>query len=166
MDRQNRSLLLSLGLLAPTLVLGLPEDRDQPIQLEADTAHWDQNTGISTYEGNVVITQGSMRLFADTAVIYLNEGEFQRMEADGNPVRFRYKPAVNKEEIFGKGQHATYDVTDALITVSDNAHFTQGGDEFTGDHVEYDLEKDLVKARGASGGGRVQFTIQPRNEKQ
>ncbi len=164
MSHLNLSLYFSLGLLVPSLVFGLPEDREQPIELEADTAQLDQTTGLSVYEGNVVITQGSMRLFADTARIYVKDGEFERMEADGNPVRFRYKPAVDKEEIFGRGQHATYDVNNAMITVTTKAKFTQGGDVFTGDYVEYDLEKDLVKARGDKGGGRVFFSIQPRNE--
>jgi lipopolysaccharide export system protein LptA len=157
------SLLAGLGFLAPISGLGLPEDREQPIQLEADRAQLDQNTGVSIYEGNVIITQGSMRLFADTATIYVTEGEFERMEAKGNPVRFRYKPAADKEEIFGRGQYATYDIKASTIVVTTDARFTQGGDVFTGEFVEYDLDKDLVKAKGGSDGGRVLFTIQPRS---
>lgn len=160
------SLLVGLGFLAPVSVHGLPEDREQPIRLEADRAQLDQNTGVSVYEGNVIITQGSMRLFADTATIYVTEGEFERMEAKGNPVRFRYKPAADKEEIFGKGQYATYDVNAATIVVTTDAKFTQGDDVFTGEFVEYNLDKDLVKAKGGSDGGRVLFTIQPRSSRQ
>ncbi len=164
MNQPNHNILLALVLAFPATALCLPEDREQPINLEADRAQLDQTTGISTYEGNVIITQGSMRLFADVARIYVTDGEFERMEADGDPVRFRYRPAADKEEIFGRGQHATYDVSDAKIVVTTNARFTQGGDVFTGDYVEYDLAQDLVKAKGAGEGGRVFFTIQPRND--
>ncbi len=159
MKRLN--LKLALILLLPALALALPEDRDQPINLEADQAQLDQKTGTSIYEGNVIVTQGSMRLTADTAKIYVTEGTFQRMEATGKPSSFRYKPSVDKEEINGVGEQVEYDVTTAKIIVTTNARFTQGGDVFTGHRVEYDLSTDVVKANSKEGG-RINFTIQPK----
>lgn len=152
---------LILLLLISTLAFALPEDREKPIHLEADRAQLDQKTGVSIYEGNVVITQGSMRLAADTATVYVKDGTFQRMEATGKPSTFRYKPAADQEEIHGVGQRVEYDATTALVVVSNNAKFTQGKDVFTGDQIEYDLNEDLVRARSTTAGGRVQFTIQP-----
>ena len=166
MNHRSLKLFFSALLMIPALASGLPEDRQQPIQLEADRAQLDQNTGVSTYEGNVLITQGSMRLSGDKVIIYVKDGEFERMEAFGDPVKFRYKPAADKEEINGSGQQAAYDVKSGTIVVNTNATFTQGGDKFIGDRVEYDLNQDLVKARGGGNGGRVRFTIQPKNDQQ
>ncbi len=163
MNNPSLKTLLVLSLLAsPALLFGLPEDRNQPIQLEADRAQLNQQTGISVYEGNVVIVQGSMRLAADTATVYLQNGSFQRMEAVGKPVNLRYKPAANKEEIQGVSQRVDYNVTTAQIVMTTNAKITQGQDVFTGDRIEYSLNDDLVKAQGGAKGGRVQFTIQPK----
>lgn len=156
-------LIVALALLGPSLGLSVPEDRDQPIQLEAERAELDQKTGTSIYYGNVVITQGSMRLVADKATIFTDGGSFQRMEAVGSPVRWRYKPAADKDELYGTSQQIEYNAVDNLIVMTDNAKVTQNKDVFTGDRIEYDLDTDLVKARGREGK-RIQMTIQPKQQ--
>jgi lipopolysaccharide export system protein LptA len=156
---------LFLSLLAtPITLLALPDDRNQPIQLEADRAQLDQRTGISVYQGNVVITQGSMRLTADNVTIYLQDGNFQRMEAVGKPVTLRYKPAVNTEEINGVSKRVEYNAITAQVVMTTNAKITQGQDIFIGDRIEYDLKEDLVKAQGTPEGGRIQFILQPKTK--
>lgn len=157
----NALLAIGLFIAVPTSTLGLPEDREKPIQLEANRAQLDQKTGTSIYEGDVVITQGSMRLTANTVTIYTRDGTFQRMEAVGNPATLRYKPAVDKPEMNGVSQRVDYDAVAAKVVMTTNARITQGQDVFTGNRIEYDLGTDVVKARGKEGG-RVQFTIQPR----
>lgn len=154
-------IILSLSFIS-TGALGLPEDREQPIRLEADRAQLDQKTGTSVYEGNVVITQGSMRLTANTVTIYTKDGVFQRMEAVGNPATLRYKSAVDKPEIHGVSQHVDYNAVTSHVVMTTNAQLTQGQDVFTGDRIEYDLKEDIVRAK-SNKGGRIQFTIQPRS---
>ncbi|HRD64647.1 MAG TPA: lipopolysaccharide transport periplasmic protein LptA [Candidatus Competibacter sp.] len=154
-------LALALALAAP-LAAALPEDRNQPIQLEASRGQLDQKTGVSIYEGNVVITQGSMRLTADTATIYVKDSSFQRMDATGNPANLRYKPAADKPEIQGTSKRVEYDVASAKVVMSGGVRVVQGQDVFTGDRVEYDLKNDVIRAKGAGENGRIQFTIQPR----
>jgi lipopolysaccharide export system protein LptA len=154
-------LAAALALVAPTGA-ALPEDRDQPINLEASRGQLDQKTGVSVYEGNVIITQGSMRLTADTVTIYVKDDNFQRMEAVGAPVNLRYRPTADKPEIQGTSQRVEYDVVGAKVTMSGGARLTQGQDVFTGDRIEYDLKGDVVRARGAGESGRIQFIIQPR----
>lgn len=163
MNLPNRRFGWMLALaLVPPLAVALPEDRNQPIQLEASRGQIDQKTGVSIYQGNVVISQGSMRLNADVATIHIKDGGFQRMEATGNPVNLRYRPTADKPEILGASQRVEYDVAGAKVIMSGNARLTQGQDVFTGDRVEYDLKSDVVRARGAGNNGRIQFTIQPR----
>lgn len=139
----------------------LPEDRDQPIQIEADSAELDQNAGVITYNGNVVVVQGTMRLVADTGKIFLQEGQFQRMEATGSPTTFRYKPDVDKEVIDGEGRKVVYNVDTGKVTVTDNARFTQGQDVFNGDFIEYDLATNVIRA-DSKDGGRIRLVIQPK----
>ena len=153
-------LVATLALASP-LVAALPEDRAQPIHLEANRGQLDQKTGVSVYEGNVIITQGSMRLTADTVTIYVKDNNFQRMEATGAPVNLRYRPTADKPEIQGASQRVEYDVAGAKVIMSGGAKLTQGQDTFTGERVEYDLKGDVVRARGAGDNGRIQFTIQP-----
>ncbi|MBE2294272.1 MAG: lipopolysaccharide transport periplasmic protein LptA [Phycisphaerales bacterium] len=159
----NHRFGLVLALVAP-LAVALPEDREQPIQLEANRGQLDQKTGVSVYEGNVVISQGSMRLSADTVTIHVKNNNFERMEAVGNPVNLRYKPTVSKPEILGTSKQVEYNVSDAKVVMTGNARLVQGQDVFTGDRMEYDLKQDMVRAQGTGENSRVQFTIQPHGQ--
>lgn len=155
-------LRLSLCLLIPSIVFGLPEDKDQPIELEADRAQYDQKTGVSTYQGNVIVIQGSMRLTSDIMTVYTKDGAVQAIKATGNPATFRYLPTVDSEEVNGVGQQVDYDALKGVIVVTESARFTQGQDVFTGERVEYDINTDVVKA-GGGDGDRVKFIIQPKS---
>ena len=159
-------LKLSVLMLAlyPAFSNALPEDREQPINLQADQASFDQRTGVSVYQGRVEVSQGTMYLAADKATVYFDQdGVFQRMEAVGSPTRFRYQPSRKKPRINGVGDKIEYDAVKAKVFVSGNAKFTQGSDSFTGSKIEYDLTSDVVSA-SSQPGKRVQFTIQPRKD--
>lgn len=159
-----RHLLLSLlwVLLFVATAFASPEDRQQPIRLQADRASFEQRTGISVYEGNVEVSQGTLYLAADRATVHFAEdGQFLRMEAVGTPTQFRYQPDVNRPPITGTGERIDYNAQTGTVRVIGKARFVQGGDEFSGDRIEYDLGRDVVEARGREGE-RIQFTIQPR----
>lgn len=166
----HRFASLSPALIAALLLLGcctlpaqaLPEDREQPIRLQADRASFDQDSGVSTYEGNVEVSQGSMYLGATRATVHFDtDGRFQRMEATGDPARFRYRPSAERPPINGTGRRIEYDIDTARVIVSGSAHFIQGGDEFTGDRIVYDLDRNQVNASSGEGR-RIEFIIQPR----
>ena len=146
-------------LAAVTTAYPLPEDREQPISLEANSASFDQNTGVSVYRGNVVVTQGSMYLAADKATVYFKNSQFVKMEAAGAPTRFRYRPAADRPEIDGIGREVSYDVKAGQVTVSGGARFNQGGDVMTGETIVYDLSQDVVKVEG--GKQRIKIILQP-----
>ena len=162
--RSARRAFAVAAMLVAACAAALPEDRNQPIQLEASRGQLDQKTGVSIYEGNVVITQGSMRLNADTATIYVKDSSFQRMDATGNPANLRYKPAADKPEIQGTSKRVEYDVASAKVVMTGGVRVVQGQDIFTGDRLEYDLKDDVIRAKGAGENGRIQFTIQPKSQ--
>lgn len=63
-------ILLSLGAaLGSVSAWALPTDRDQPIRIQADDAQLDDKNGIATYKGDVIITQGSMKVTGNTVTI-------------------------------------------------------------------------------------------------
>ena len=132
-------------LLAP-LAAALPEDRNQPIKLEAGRGQLDQKSGVSVYEGNVVISQGSMRLTADTATIYVKDNSFQKMDATGNPATLRYQPAADKPEIQGASKRVEYDVGSGKVVLTGGVRVVQGQDAFNGERLEYDLKDDVIRA--------------------
>ncbi|CDI01327.1 MAG: lipopolysaccharide transport periplasmic protein LptA [Candidatus Competibacter denitrificans] len=165
MNRRSARIGLAVVVaLVATSAAALPEDRTQPIHLEASRGQLDQKTGISVYEGNVTISQGSMRLVADTATIYVKDNNFQRMDAIGGPASLRYKPAADKPEIQGTSKRVEYDVLGGKVVMIGTVRVVQGQDVFNGERLEYDLKDDVIRAKGAGENGRIQFTIQPKSQ--
>ena len=63
-------ILLSLGAaLGSVSAWALPNDSQQPIHISADDAQLDDRNGIATYKGDVIITQGSMKVTGNTVTM-------------------------------------------------------------------------------------------------
>ncbi len=63
-------ILLSLGAaLGSVSAWALPNDQEQPIRIQADDAQLDDKDGVATYKGDVIITQGSMKVTGNTVTI-------------------------------------------------------------------------------------------------
>lgn len=155
---------LTISLLVPAACLALSSDREQPILIEADRVDIDDARHVSTYRGNVRYTQGSMRLDADAVSIYYDENkEFQRLEAEGRPARFRQRLDGQSEDMLGEAMQIEYSAVPERLVLKLQAHIWHQGDEFSGEHITYDIAEDRVSARrGESEEGRVQVIIQPR----
>jgi lipopolysaccharide export system protein LptA len=67
-----------------TQSLGL--DASQPIAVNADSFLADLNNETGTYSGNVIVTQGQVRLHADEVKVHAPGGRAARMEANGNVI--------------------------------------------------------------------------------
>ena len=68
----KRTALATVIGLASIAAFALPSDRNQPITLLADRATFNERTGVTTYSGNVIIEQGTMKLQANSIVANLN----------------------------------------------------------------------------------------------
>lgn len=65
--------------LSSATSFALPSDRNQQLTLVADRATYNDKTGVTTYTGNVVIEQGTMKLQADSIVATLNSKEKSKL---------------------------------------------------------------------------------------
>lgn len=152
------SVLVSLGAQA------LPTDRDQPIHIEADKATRDQKQGITTYQGRVVMDQGSIHIEADQVIIYSQEKKVGRILATGSPARFQQQPAPDKQVIKANGQRLDYRVADDKLTIEGDASVTQEGSQISGDLINYNIHLAVVEAGALTGDqhqGRVKMVLQP-----
>ena len=83
-------LLLSLSAaLGSVSAWALPNDNEQPIRIQANEAQLDDKQGIATYKGDVIITQGSMKITGNTVTITRNAaGEIDVVTSVGNLAYF------------------------------------------------------------------------------
>ena len=159
-NRRFRRLLL-LGLLMPTLLQALTSDKNQPMTLEADSVSIDDSTGVSLYEGNVLITQGSLKLWADRLWIYRRDGKTVKLVSEGKPTHFQ-QLTDDKEEIRGRALRAEFYPEKDELLLFDDAVLEQGADQFRSDRILYNRVSAQVKAgTSADGKKRVQVIIEP-----
>lgn len=144
----------------------LASDTEQPILIEADTLDADDVKGITIYRGNVRYTQGTIVLTSDILTAYTVKGELKKIEAEGNPVKFKQQPENKDQELRGQAKKMEYFADTEILHLLGAAHLWQGADEFLGNRIDYDTQRQYVKASKAeSGEGRVQVIIAPRKNK-
>ncbi len=164
-ERAPRWLLLALSLALPAAAFALSSDREQPIHIEADSVQIDDLNGVSVYRGHVVYSQGTIRLEADTVHLYHDENRHvSRLEASGEPVRFRQRLDGDDEDMQAHARRMEYFADPQRLVLEHEAWIWRHDVEFTGDYISYDAVEDLVSARTDSGEGRVHIVIPPRQE--
>ena len=149
---------LIIGVSAPA-VLGAQDD---PITIEADQATLSEKQGLSTYTGNVVLTQAGIKINADKVIVHHDQGKLTHVTATGTPVRYYQQGETPDLDIQGEANTMEYFATEERLLLLDSAKLTQGGNAFSGNRIEYDTQREVVTAEVAeSGAERVQVTIQP-----
>lgn len=150
-------------LFSARLALGLESDSEQPIYIDSNNAVYDEKSQISTYTGNVVATQGSIRIDGDQLVVYLKDGAIIKLVATGKPSRFKQLPAVGKEEMHGEGLVNEFYPEKNLLIFTKNASVWQGDAKQSSEYIEYDTKNSLLKAgESQSDGKRVHSVIKPK----
>lgn len=152
---------VGLCLLWSSLVAALPGDKDQPVEIEADSVDIREGAGISVYQGQVVLTQGSIRLKADKVTVYQRNKQPAKVVAEGRPVRFRQQENTKQRGyVTGLARRAEYQLSSEELVLIGDAELTQGKDSFKSDRIVYDRVKARLKAGAAAQGKqRVKITI-------
>ncbi|MFZ5592732.1 MAG: lipopolysaccharide transport periplasmic protein LptA [Pseudomonadota bacterium] len=170
-------------LAAPWPALTMTGDREQPIRIEADRVDIDDKKGVSVYQGNVRMTQGSIVLTADTVTTYTaiekqvvngkatKRRELQKIVAEGKQANYRQlldslnaKTGKN-EELKARADRIDYFAAEERVVLQGGGYLWKEGDEFAGNVIEYDARDETVKAAKAQAGPeRVQAVIQPRRK--
>ena len=147
-------------------------DRDKPVNIEADRVEIDDQKKEAVFEGNVVLTQGTLMLKADRIIVDQDETGFQSGIAFGKPAYFRQKREGLEDFIEGEAERLVYKGEEEKVELFVNAKLTRGGDEVRGNYISYSALTEFFEvmgnqpgsAEGESSGGRVRAIIQPRNE--
>jgi lipopolysaccharide export system protein LptA len=153
------SSILMLALLGAPSAHALKSDADQPINIRARNVEANEKTGVSVYRGNVVMTQGSLRLEADRLEVTLRERQTELIRASGKPLRLLTRTDAG-EEIRAAAARAEYRGKSRRIDLFGDVELRRDGDVFTGAVLRYLLDDETFTADGGDGG-QVSVTIQP-----
>jgi lipopolysaccharide export system protein LptA len=141
-------------------------DRYKPIHLEADRVSIDDMRQVSTFTGNVLLTQGTMSINGEQIVVTQNKQGLERGTATGQPAGFRQRREGSEEFVEGYGERIEYDVVADVVNIYGQAHIKRGQDEVRGEHIVYNPRTEVFQVSGALAVSpnreRVRVVIQPR----
>lgn len=174
-----RALLRSAccGLLAAVAVAGAraeKADRTKPTQIEANRMSSDDARRMSIFEGNVVLTKGTLVVRADRIVVRQDAEGYQFATATGAPVRFRQRGDARggREAVWtdGEAQRIEIDDRNEHVNLFERARLTRDKDVVNGEHIFLDQRTEFFAVNSAKGAaptepsGRVTVVIQPKVE--
>lgn len=162
------SALLFLGIMTGLMTpaaFAAKADRNQPIDVSANEKVTDYKQGTSIYTGNVVINQGSLHATGNKATLYVQNGQLVRAVLVGNPATFQERDDKG-QLVKGSANDANYLAQQQKIILTGNANLDRQGDTLSSQQITYDMNDQVVKAGGKTGGERVHVVIQPRSKTQ
>ena len=131
----------------------------------------DDKTSTAIFEGNVVLTQGTLLIKADTLTVLQENDEFKRGIAIGESAYFRQKREGYEDYIEGEAHRIEFDALTDQLTMITNAKLWREGDEVQGNFIHYDAATETFTVKGDiktngpqnDSGGRVKAIIQPKS---
>lgn len=155
-------------------------DFDKPTNVEANQMSYDENKQINIFNGNVVLTRGTLVMHGEKLVVKQDAAGNQHATLyapAGNTARFRQKRdggkdlwiegyAADRIEYDSKTEIAKL-FKQAKVKMLDSGRPT---DEVEGDYISYDSRAEFYTVTNSTSGdakpsgGRVKAVIQPRNE--
>mgnify|MGYP002701302323 CR=1 FL=1 len=110
---------LFVGLIFPIQGNSLESDQRQPIRIQADKAVITDKEGLSVYEGNVIIVQGTLQINAEIVEIKSQDKTILEVRArsDGESKKLaKLKQTISKEgeEIFEEANKINYRVQEGI----------------------------------------------------
>ena len=151
--------LFLLGLGSP--LQALESDRQEPLEVNANSTDGTLGDGVTTLRGNVDIRQGTLHITADEAEVNKTDGRVQS-------VTFRGHPAFLEQEIEEQGlvqataQVIDYQVATGMVTLTGNADVKHPQYQINGELLTYDLNIQHFEGSGdESGNGRIHIRLDP-----
>ena len=151
-------------------------DSEKPINLEADRISMDDVKKVQIFDGNVVLTQGTMQIRTAKLVVTQDADGFQKGVASGGAnglARFRQKLEGKDAYIEGEAERIEHDARSEKTQFFTRAWVKNGQDEVKGQYISYDsLTENYLVTNGAGDSktatgaaqARVRAIIQPKGK--
>jgi lipopolysaccharide export system protein LptA len=139
-------------------------DRNKPINIESDRVNVDDAKHVSTFEGRVELTQGTLRVTAEKIVVTEDAEGYKFCVATGHLASFRQKRDEADEYVEGYGERIEYDSRKETVDFFVKARVKREQDDVRGDHITYSTLTEIFHVSGSPSSGRVHATIQPKSK--
>lgn len=161
MKRFKFSILAGLFLMVCTAPLhALKTDRQQPLDVKADSTDGTLGDGVTTLKGNIEIRQGTLLVQADVANVSKAEGRVKRIELTGEPVHLQQE-IENEGLVTAEAAKIEYEVASGIVTLTGAADVVHPQYRISGEKLIYDMNVQHFQGAGGDDNGRIQIRLDP-----
>ena len=150
-NKLSLNLVLASSLLAASIpAFAVTGDTDQPIHIESDQQSLDMQGNVVTFTGNVIVTQGTIKINADKVVVTRPGGEQGKEVIDGygKPATF-YQMQDNGKPVEGHASQMHYELAKDFVDSN-----------IKGDKITYLVKEQKMQAF-SDKGKRVTTVLVP-----
>jgi len=172
-------LIAMVVLLFPCMAHGEKADREKTLRMSAKNASGEGSKEVNVKElaGDVLITQGTMRITAERAIVKESEdGVYAEIFGNNaSQITFRQKREGEDDFVEAWADRAEYDDKTGAIRLFSRVRFKSGGDLVNSEYMQYNTNTEKMELRSQIPGvkpktgteeGRVVFEVQPRSQTQ
>ena len=158
---RRNALALVLGLALVSAASAKTTDRNAEMKIDADRADAVlTDDSDSVLSGNVVISQGTMEIKSDRAVIHRRGGEISEVELTGAPATL-HQVSDNGEPMDARAARIVYTLNSDVVVLTGGVVIEQPRGTLRGETIKYDLKTGRLD--GGGDGSRVQMRILPKS---
>ncbi|WP_394179758.1 lipopolysaccharide transport periplasmic protein LptA [Marinomonas posidonica] len=146
--------------------LALPNDIEKPLEIQADEASFDQNTGQAIYKGNVFVKQGSIEIQAQYLKVTSDPTtqRFSSLEASGKPAKFSQQIDWSGNIVISKGNEIHYATDESKLEIIGDGYLSRMQNSISADYILYMIQDGTFTAE-KKDQGRVTMTLKPQAAK-
>lgn len=166
-SKRIRNFTLGVCLLLSAPFVGAAvSDNQQPLHITSDTFNLNYQSGIATYNGHVLVIQGSRQLSGDQLLIERNpSGQVSKITLYGKPAKFTGLAEPNKPLVHAQALTMVYEPLKNLFTLEHDALIEQNGNISKAPKIIYNTKTEDVSTV-QSQDARSTMIIQPSNLQQ
>lgn len=139
-------------ILCSSNAFALKSDSNKPVQIDADHATLDEKQKQTVFDGNVIITRGSLIVHATKGTANQDIAGDRVIDLYGSPVIFQQLTDDGKQ-VIGQCNHFNYDTKTGLAILTDRARVRKGKSIIIGDKLTYNTKTEIYSAISDLGSG-------------
>jgi lipopolysaccharide export system protein LptA len=149
------SMLMFRGLRLTQGSLGIEADEGRASKLDFEDSVW-------RFDGNVIVDLENGHIECDTADLTFSGHELKTAIITGSPATFEMRRPNSEELTYAEAGRLEYDFATGIVTFSDNAKITEGGNQISSEYLVYNITEQRINAQsGGDGDKKVRITYTP-----
>lgn len=156
------ALLLGSLLIGSLPALAVTGDSEKPVNIDSVNQALDLQGNVATFTGNVIVTQGTIKITADKVVVTRPGGDSNKtiVDAYGNPATF-YQMQDNGKPVKGHAAKLHYELANDFVELTGNAFVEQQDSNIKGDRITYLVKEQKMQAYSQGQSKRVTTVLVP-----